>query len=158
MVQTLDAPAERAFRPEMAASVGSSSQQPGWDLDVERRMDDGRTLAHAIGWWGVGLGLAQLLAPDRFGRMLGAEHRTRLIQAYGVRQMVKGAMILSRERPALFMWMRVFDDLLDLGTLAPALRADNPKRGNVAAAIAFVAGNAVLDAACARQLGRHHVR
>jgi hypothetical protein len=158
MVQTLDAPAERAFRPEMAASVGSSTRQPGWDLDVERRMDDGRALAHAIGWWGVGLGLAQLLAPERFGRALGAEHRTRLIQAYGVRQMVKGAMILSQERPAAFMWMRVFDNLLDLGTMAPALRPDNPKRGNVAAAMAFVAANALVDAACARQLGRHHVR
>jgi hypothetical protein len=157
MTTTLEEPRARAFRPEMADSVGSGTQTPGWNLETERRIDDGRMLANGLGWFSIGLGLYELLAPRHLGRTLGMEDKTGLIQAYGVREIANGVGILARRRPAEWVWGRVAGDALDLATLAPGLDDDNPRRGNVAIAIGAVAGVALLDVLCARQLSRRIV-
>ena len=51
------------------------------------------------------------------------------------------------------MWSRVAGDVLDLATLASAYRDDNPKRENLAAAIASIVGITWLDYWCAKRLG-----
>lgn len=157
MATTMEDTRARAFRPEMADRVGSGTQTPGWNLDTERRFDDGKTLANGLGWFSIGLGLYQTLAPRHLGRTLGMEDRTPVIQAYGVRELVKGVGILANRRPAGWMWGRVAGDVLDLATLAPGLDEGNPRRGNVIAAMAAVAGVMALDALCAKQLSRRIV-
>jgi hypothetical protein len=158
MVTTMDEPRAAAFAPEQAASLGTGTQRPGWNLDIERRVDDGRMLATQIGWFSVGLGLAELLAPDRLTRALGVEGSERLVQLYGLRELAKGVGILSQRRPSpAWLWARVAGDGLDLATLAGALDGDNPRRRNVLAAMAMVAGVTALDVMCARQLSQHVV-
>ncbi len=151
MVETMERP--RAFRPEMAGEVGSNTRQPGWDLATERRIDDGETLARFLGWFSIGLGAVEVLAPERLGRWLGTENRT-LIQGYGMREIATGVGILSSRRPAEWIWARVAGDALDLATLATALGSDNPRRGNVGLALGAVAGVTVLDVLCGVQLSR----
>ncbi|HEV3048994.1 MAG TPA: hypothetical protein VGX50_01715 [Longimicrobium sp.] len=146
----------RAFRPEMAERVGSDTRTPGWNLDVERRVDDGRTLANALGWFGIGLGMYEMLAPRHLARFLGSD-RTDIIQTYGLREIATGIGILTDRRPTEWMWGRVAGDALDLATLATGLDGDNPRRGNVAFAMAAVAGVAALDVLCATQLGKRIV-
>jgi hypothetical protein len=143
---------ERAFRPAMAGRVGTGTGTPGWDPRTERRIDDGETLARAIGWFSLALGAAEILAPGRLASWLGMEGRENLLRLYGVREVAKGVGILSERRPAGWMWARVAGDFLDLATLAPALAEDNPRRGNVAVAMAAVAGVTALDVIAARQL------
>jgi hypothetical protein len=109
-------------------------------------------LAQGLGWFSIGLGVAELVAPQRLASFLGMEQRTELIRAYGAREIVTGIGILSQEDPTLWMWGRVGGDVLDLGTLATGLRRDNPQRGNVGLAIAAVAGVTMLDLLCARNL------
>ena len=155
---TMEETRARAFRPEMAEFVGSGTETPGWNLDTERRIDDGRTLADGIGWFSIGLGLYEVLAPRQLGRWLGMEDRSALLQAYGVREIVKGVGILRNRRPTGWMWGRVAGDVLDLATLAPGLDDDNPKRGNVALAMGAVAGVTLLDLLCARQLSQPRVQ
>lgn len=157
MSTTLEEPRARAFRPDMADSVGSATETPGWNLETERRIGDGRMLANGLGWFSIGLGLYELLAPRHLGRALGMEDQTALIQAYGVREIATGVGILARRRPAEWVWGRVAGDALDLATLAPGLDDDNPRRGNVAMAMAAVAGVTLLDVLCARQLSRRIV-
>lgn len=147
---------ERAFRPEMAASVGSDTRTPGWNLEVERRIDDGRTLANALGWFSIGLGLYEILAPRHLARFLGSD-RTEVIQAYGLREIGTGIGILTDRRPTEWVWGRVAGDALDLATLATGLDDENPRRGNVVFAMAAVAGVAALDVLCATQLGKRIV-
>jgi hypothetical protein len=154
MTMTLEEPRARAFRPEMAGSVGSGTQTPGWNLATERRIDDGKMLAKGLGWFSIGLGLYELLAPRHLGRTLGMEDQTALFQAYGVREIATGVGILSKRRPTEWVWGRVAGDFLDLATLAPGLDDDNPQRGNVVMAMAAVAGVTVLDALCAKQLSK----
>jgi hypothetical protein len=157
MSMTMEDTRARAFRPEMADRVGSGTQTPGWNLDTERRFDDGKTLANGLGWFSIGLGLYELLAPRHLARTLGMEDQTAIIQAYGVREIATGVGILAQRRPAEWVWGRVAGDALDLATLASGLDGDNPQRSNVVMAMAAVAGVTVLDTLCARQLSRRVV-
>ncbi len=111
-------------------------------------------LAQGLGWFSIGLGLAEFLAPERLARSLGMEERAGLIRAYGVREIATGLGILLQERnPAPWIWGRVAGDAVDLATLASGLAGGgNPRRENVGLALAAVAGVTVLDLVCARQL------
>ncbi len=109
------------------------------------------TLALQLGWFSVALGAVELLAARRLTRALGMRGQERLVQAYGVREIVKGVGILTSTDPAPWLWGRVAGDALDLGTLAVAYRT-SPKPTNVAIAMANVAMVAALDVMCAQQL------
>jgi hypothetical protein len=111
-------------------------------------------LAQGLGWFSIGLGLTELLAPRAVGRFLGMEERTELLRAYGAREIVAGVGILAQEDPTPWIWGRVGGDVLDLGTLALGLGRSNPQRGNVAIAVGAVAGVTALDVLCARSLGK----
>ena len=50
------------------------------------------------------------------------------------------------------MWGRVAGDALDIATMAAGLSSDNPRRDNVAIAIAGLVGITALDAYCAQRL------
>lgn len=151
-MNTMDTTRARAFQPDQAAALGTSTVTPGWDLATERRMDDGRTLARSLGWFSIGLGALQLLAAERVGEWLGMEDRTGLIRGYGVREIASGVTILSnRRQPLAGVRSRVAGDTLDMATLAYELN-DNPRRGNVMFAMGAVAGLTVLDVIAERQL------
>lgn len=147
-----EAPHRRAFRPEQAEMLGTSTRTPGWDMGTEQRVDDGRMLANGLGWFSIGLGMAEVLAPGKLAGWLGMEGREGLLRAYGAREIATGVGILAQRRPAEWVWGRVAGDFLDLATLASGLGGDNPRRGNVVTAMAAVAGVTVLDVLCARQL------
>jgi hypothetical protein len=101
-------------------------------------------LAKALGWFSLGLGLTELLAPQSITRALGMEGKENLVRAYGAREIVSGILSLSAEKQA-GLWSRVAGDGVDVATLLTAMREDNPKRDNVAAALAMVLGVTALD-------------
>jgi hypothetical protein len=109
-------------------------------------------LAQGLGWFSIGLGLTELVAPERLARFLGMRGRSELIRVYGIREIATGMAILSQKDPTLWLWGRVGGDLLDLGTLVPGLRSSNPQRQNVGLAIGAVVGALALDVLCARAL------
>ncbi len=113
----------------------------------------GALIAWGLGWFSIGLGLFELAAPRQLGTSLGLERHARLLQAYGIREILAGLGILAAERPSTWLWARVAGDALDLATLAPGLRQSNRQRNFAAAAAAAVAGIALLDIYCAVQTG-----
>ena len=115
-------------------------------------------LAQGLGWFSIGLGVAELVAPEQLARFLGMEEHTHLIRAYGAREIATGIGILTQEDPTPWMWGRVGGDALDLGTLALGLNRDNPQRGNVGMAVAAVAGVTALDVMCAQRLSAERER
>ena len=153
MATDTDPTRARAFRPELAAVLGTGTATPGWDLGTERRVDDGETLAKGVGWFSIALGLAEIVAPEKIAGELGMEDRKNLFRLYGFREIAKGVGILANRKPAGWVWGRVAGDVLDLATLATGLGKDNPKRANVLKAISAVVGVTVLDVVVARQLG-----
>ena len=112
------------------------------------------SMARGLGWFSIGLGLAEVLAPRALTRGLGMEGNEQIVQAYGVRQIATGIGILSSNQPAPWIWGRVGGDALDIATLATGLQQDNPKKDNVELALVAVAGVTALDVACGASLAR----
>ena len=100
---------------------------------------------HALGWFSMGLGLTELLAPKVLTRWLGMEGKEGLVRAYGARELASGVLCLSVNKD-YGAWSRVGGDILDLATLGAAYNDDNPKKRNVGIAIAAVAGITIIDA------------
>lgn len=101
-------------------------------------------LARALGWFSVGLGIAELVAPGRIARTLGLQGKEGLIRAYGARELASAVPTLSVDKH-IGLAARIGGDGLDLATLAKALSKDNPQRRNAAIATAMVAGITLLD-------------
>lgn len=118
------------------------------DPRVERKGPSSLTradrLARALGWFSVGLGIAELVAPGRIARTLGLDGKEGLIRAYGARELASAVPTLSIDKP-VGLAARIGGDGLDLATLATALRADNPKRHNASVATAMIVGITLLD-------------
>ena len=110
------------------------------------------TLARGLGWFSIGLGLAEVLAPRTLTRALGLQGHERLVQAYGLREIATGVGILAARNPAPWIWGRVGGDALDLATLAGGLHDDNRRRANVGIAMGAVAAVGALDVYCATAL------
>jgi uncharacterized membrane protein len=117
--------------------------------------EDPERVARGLGWFSIGLGLAELGAPRSLARMIGVndddDNRNTLF-ALGLREIASGVAVLARPRSALPMWNRVGGDMMDLALLGRALRADSSERNRVAAATAAVIGVTVLDALTAQKL------
>ncbi|RWB72410.1 MAG: hypothetical protein EOQ50_19445 [Mesorhizobium sp.] len=101
-------------------------------------------LTRALGWFSIGLGLTELMAPGFIARTLGLEGKEALIRAYGARELASAVPTLSVDKP-VGLASRIAGDVLDLATLSSALRPGNAKRDNAAIAFALVIGVTLLD-------------
>jgi hypothetical protein len=113
--------------------------------------------AQGLAWFSIGLGVAELVAPGAIGRALGLQNREGLLRAYGVREIAAGIGAMQ-PNPAPAIWSRVGGDLVDLATLAMAVRSENEKRGTAKAAIGAVAAITVLDLVVAAALTGQQAR
>lgn len=112
-------------------------------------------LANALGWFSIGLGLAEVLAPGKLASFIGLEDENKhagLLRFYGMRELAAGAGILSQQQQASWVWARVAGDMLDLASLASAFRAEGADKSRLAAATAAVLGVTALDVMCGQAL------
>jgi uncharacterized membrane protein len=110
-----------------------------------------RQIANGLGWFSIGLGAGELLAPRFMAGLIGIKDQasTRAtLRTYGVREIGAGIGILTNSQPAGWLWGRVAGDILDLASLAAAMRTDSNSRGRLIAATAAVAGVTALDVYC----------
>ncbi len=108
-------------------------------------------VARGLGWFSIGLGMAELVAPHWLGRQTGLGQRTTLLRVMGLREIASGLAVLARPRSPWPLWGRFAGDLLDLAVLINGYRSSS-QRERVAVSIAMVAGVTLLDAMTARQL------
>ncbi|HET7201771.1 MAG TPA: hypothetical protein VFI92_00235 [Steroidobacteraceae bacterium] len=114
-----------------------------------------RRLARGLGWFSIGVGLAELIAPGRITRPLGLHGDQARVQAFGLRELLSGAAILmSRGRAPHWVWARVAGDLMDMGLLQSATPVDGKRRTNLNVAKAAVLGAAALDMFTAQKLSQ----
>ncbi len=116
----------------------------------------GERLANGLGWFSIGLGLAELAMPGKLSEFIGVSEGSKTLSVmrfYGLRELAAGIGILSQPRPAGWLWARVAGDAVDLASLGSAMSDSNADRTRVATATAAVLGVTALDIMCAQQLG-----
>jgi uncharacterized membrane protein len=118
--------------------------------------------ARALGWFSVGLGLAQLTAPRSMANLIGVpndEGTRKAMLAIGMREVASGIGILASDRPAGWVKGRVGGDVMDLALLGSAYKSPEANRNRVAMATAAVVGVTLLDWAVASgRAGRRTAR
>lgn len=110
--------------------------------------------ANVLGWFSIGLGLAEIFAPRRLARTIGVRDNERTettMMALGLREVLSGVGILTQPDPSRWVWARVAGDLIDLALLGGSTRAD---RDRSLGATAALAGVTLVDALTAVQLSR----
>jgi uncharacterized membrane protein len=123
----------------------------------QRREESAERRARGLGWFSIGLGLAQIGAPRALARLIGVDDddETRnTMFALGLREITSGIGILSQPRSAGWVWTRVGGDLMDLALLGKAMSSQESDRNRVAVATAAVAGVTVLDFITGQQLSK----
>lgn len=142
----------RAPSPQSAVNL----HQRGAQVWQQSRLKDigAERIARGLGWFSIGLGLAELLAPRAIARLCGGQGRhTGLIRLYGLREIAAGLMIFSGGRkPAAGLWARVAGDALDLATLGVSALSPRTNKAGVVFAAANVVGVGALDLMCAQQI------
>lgn len=113
---------------------------------------DAQRLARGLGWFSIGLGLTELVAPGWLGEKIGMGPRTGLLRTLGAREALTGVGALQQARPIGPIWARVAGDVMDLAVLAAAARSYDAQRNRLALAAAAVLGVTVLDVVCALKL------
>lgn len=136
--------AARVFRNEQRwpEAEAEGRQQP---REVKQRKG---VLATALGWFSVGLGLAQVIAPGAIARLIGIKDNAanrRTLRLVGARELSAAAGIFGQDVPLPWLWARVAGDAMDLTLLGRALNVRRNDRNRVTAAFAAVAGIAGLD-------------
>jgi hypothetical protein len=109
-------------------------------------------LAQGLGWFSIGLGMAEFFAPQMITRALGLDGRETLVRMQGLREMANGAGLLASDNKAPWLWGRVGGDALDLASLSLGMEEANPKRDNAILAAVLVGGVTALDFYAAQRL------
>ncbi len=114
-------------------------------------------IAQGLGWFSIGLGLAEIAAPTTVANLIGVNDGSKTrktLRFYGARELAAGIGILSQSNPSGWLWGRVAGDALDLSSLFKAMTSDENERGKTIAATAAVLGVTAADVCCAIQLTR----
>lgn len=111
-------------------------------------MHQGRSeaVACALGFFSIGLGIAELVAPRLIGNLAGARVSANVIRLYGMREIATGVGLLMAWKRGPWLWGRVAGDALDIASV------QRP------AAMVALAGVAALDIATATAVTREENR
>src|SRR3954470_24327670 len=132
----------------MASQTSNANYSIGPDPD--QRLD------RNLGWFSIGLGATEILAPGLVARISGApdsERSRAVIRTYGGREIAQGIAILSSmPRPAGWMWGRVARDVLDIGSVAAGMLSKDGNGPLGIIAMTSLVGVTAIDYYCADQL------
>jgi hypothetical protein len=138
----------------MTRTIDMGSLVPATALPGQSRSSHD-SLAKGLGYFSVGLGLLQVLAPGVLCRAAGlSEREKRLVQAYGAREIATGIAILTTHDATPWIWARIAGDALDVATVAsdPGDAAARSQKKLCATAALLAVG--AVDIACAMSLTR----
>ncbi len=114
--------------------------------------------AKFLGWFSVGLGLAELVFGRSMNRTLGLNQSPALVRAFGAREVAAGVAVLTYPDMAAPIWLRVAGDALDLAVLARALSTRSRRREATLLSMFAVLGVTALDVMTAASLSQRHSR
>jgi uncharacterized membrane protein len=125
---------------------------------VKAQQDEVQRRGRGLGWMSLGLGVAQLGAPNAVRRISGVDDsamsRT-VVPLVGARELVHAAGLLTSRRKGVWAWTRVAGDAMDLTSLAMAIaHRGGSRRRRLLAVTGAIAGITVVDLLTAVQATR----
>ena len=119
---------------------------------------DGESAAKLLGYFSVGLGMAEFMMPKTMARVIGVrrpdESTLTTMRTMGLREIGHGVAILTNDHRAGAVWSRVAGDALDLVLLGRTLSNRENDRGRALFATMNVLAVAALDVVTAQKLSR----
>lgn len=115
------------------------------------------TMVRALGWFSIGLGVAEVAMPAQVGLLIGVRRGSGILRLYGLREIFVGVGLLTQQpagRPSRWLWARVAGDLLDIATVGAHNNSDNPDRERAVSATAALTAIALIDFASAQNASR----
>lgn len=114
-----------------------------------------KSLSVPLGWFSIGLGLAELLAPRRIADAHGVPEGKGIVQGFGAREIAAGIGILAAPANPAGLWARAAGDVLDIAAAGTAVaKARGTARKVAIGSLAFVAGALALDVLVALAVGK----
>lgn len=110
--------------------------------------EKGEGLARSLGWFSIGLGLAEVAAPRGVARLIGLKptsRNTMVLRLLGVRELAVGVGVLTNPMPRGWLATRVAGDIMDLALLGGVLALWGRDPIRAAGATAAVLGVTALD-------------
>jgi uncharacterized membrane protein len=123
-------------------------------LPRSRRADK---LAQGLGWFSIGLGTAQILAPRAMSRLVGvkdADGNAGLMRALGLREIAAGIGLLTDPKPTGFAAARVAGDAMDLALMVNTLSTPENDKARALLATTVVLGAGLIDVLATEELAR----
>ncbi len=123
-------------------------------MAIEQRVSP-QQLANGLGWFSIGLGLAEIATPNLVANLIGVtdDSKTRkVLRVYGARELAAGFGILSQSNPSGWLWARVAGDVVDISSLSKAMTTDDNDCGKGIVTAAALIGVTLADVYCAKQL------
>jgi uncharacterized membrane protein len=111
-----------------------------------------RSIAQALGWFSIGLGVAELIAPRKMAKATGLNNRSGLMPLLGVREITSGIGILASEKRSPWLWSRVVGDVMDLALVGSGCISNPRNRTRLAVTGAIVAGATAIDYLASQKL------
>jgi uncharacterized membrane protein len=117
-----------------------------------------KALSQFLGWFSIGLGVAELIAPRRVEQCVGLPGNYKILTPMlGVREITAGLGILTQKRPKEWLWSRVIGDLMDLSLLGAAFCSKRSDTKRLAIATTMVAGVTALDILASKQTSQERI-
>ena len=114
-----------------------------------------KSLARPLGWFSIGLGLAELIVPRRIAEAHGAPGADRLVRGFGAREIAAGIGILAAPERSAGLWARAAGDVLDIGAAGLAAATARGRARTIAlGSLAFVVGALAVDLLAARAVAK----
>jgi uncharacterized membrane protein len=113
---------------------------------------DDRRLIQALGWFSIGLGALELLAPRVLNRAIGVGDHPVVTRLIGVREIVTGVGLLSERAPGWWALARAAGDAMDVALLGAATRSPDSDPKRIAAAATSVIAVGAVDVLSSQRL------
>lgn len=124
---------------------------------VKARQDEVQRQGRRLGWLSLGLGVAQLAAPDAVRRISGVDDSPTsraVVPLVGARELVHAAGLLTSRRKNVWAWTRVLGDAMDLTSLGIAMAHRGGRRRRLVGVTGVLVGLTVVDLLIAVQAAR----
>lgn len=108
-------------------------------------------MGKGLGWFSIGLGLAEIVAPNTVARMIGVPPSPTTLRIVGIREILSGVGLLTQPDASGWRWTRVAGDVMDLALLGKSATQEGSDRNKIARTAMAVLGVTAVDVAAGVQ-------